>query len=60
MNIMILDDLMVDGIKKKRSFKKTLELIKSYCVGNEFNLYKDDIKNWKTMYKDPRIIAMYR
>lgn len=60
MNIMILDDLMVDGIKKKRSFKKTLELIQSYCVGNELDIYTEDINNWKSLYKDPRVIAMYR
>ena len=60
MNIMILDDLMVDGIKKKRSFKKTLELIKSYCVGHELDIYTEDINNWKSLYKDPRVIAMYR
>lgn len=60
MNIMILDSLMADGIKKKRSFKKTIELIKTYCVGNEFEFYKEDIENWKQLYKDPKIIAMYR
>ena len=38
----------------------SIELIKTYCVGNEFKFYREDIENWKKLYKDPKIIAMYR
>lgn len=60
MNIMILDSVMSNSIKKGLTYKQAVKEVEKYCCKGELAYYKDQLNDWKDIYNKSHIKAMYQ
>ena len=60
MNVMILDSVMANSIKKGLTYKQAVKEVEKYCCTGELDYYKDQLNDWKDIYNKPHIKAMYQ